>query len=84
MSFSINNKLSFIDSFEFLISSWDGSVKNLGKNGYKYFSQEFDNVLDLVKQKRFYPNEYMSDFENFKEKLRSKEKFYSLLTGKRN
>ena len=84
MSFSINNKLSFIDSFQFLSSSWDGSVKNLGKNDYKYFSQEFDNVLDLVKQRGFYPNEYMSDFENFKEQLPSKEKFYSWLTGKIN
>ena len=36
----------------------------------------------MVKQKRFYPNEYMSDFENFKEKLPSKEKFCSLLTVK--
>ena len=47
-------------------------------------SQEFDkNVLDLVKQKGFYPYEYMSDFKKFKEELPSKEKFYSLLTGKK-
>ena len=47
-------------------------------------SQEFDNnVLDLVKQKGFYPYEYMSDFEKFKEELPSKEKFYSSLTGKK-
>ena len=45
-------------------------------------NQEFDNnILDLVKQKRFYPYEYMSDFEKFKEELPSEEKFYSLLTG---
>ena len=43
MSFSINNKLSFIDSFQFLNSSLDSLVKNLGKVGLKYFSQEFDN-----------------------------------------
>ena len=30
---------------------------------FNYLSQEFDNVLDLVKQKGFYPHEYMSDFE---------------------
>ena len=52
MSFTINNKLSFIDSFQFLSSSLDSLVKNLGKYDLKYLSQEFDdNVLDLVKQK---------------------------------
>ena len=48
-------------------------------------SQEFDNnVLDQVKQKRFYSYEYMTDFEKFKEELPSKEKFYNLLTDKKN
>ena len=32
MSFSINNKLSFIDSFLFLSSSLDSLVKNLSKD----------------------------------------------------
>ena len=42
---------------------------------------EFDNnVLDLVKRKGFYPYDYMSDFEKFKEEILSKEKFYSSLT----
>ena len=49
MIFNINDKLSFIDSFQFLSSSWDSLVKNLGKDD---LSQEFDSdVLDLVKQK---------------------------------
>ena len=48
-------------------------------------SQEFgNNVLDLVKKEGFYPFEYMTDLENFNEKLRSKEKFYSSLAGKKN
>ena len=48
-------------------------------------SQEFDNkALDLVKQNGIYPCEYMSDFEKFKEKLPSKEKFYNSLTNKKN
>ena len=48
-------------------------------------SQEFDNnVLDLLKQKMFYPYEYMSNFGKFKQQPSSKEKFYSLLTGKKN
>ena len=63
----INKKLIFIDSLQFLRSSLDGLVKNLLKNDFTYLSQEFDNnVLDLVKQKGFYPLEYMCDFEKFK------------------
>ena len=47
-------------------------------------SEEFDNnVLDLVKQKGFYPYEYMTDFEKFKEELPRKEKFYSSLTNRK-
>ena len=38
-------------------------------------SQEFDNnVLHLVKQKGFYPYEYMSDFKKFDEEVPSKRK----------
>ena len=84
MSFSINSKLSVIDSFQFLSSSLDSLVKNLSKDDFKYLSQEFDNnVLDLVKQKGFYPSEHMNDFEKFKEHLPTKEKFYGLLTRKK-
>ena len=32
---------------------------------------------------RYYPFEYMSDFEKFVEKLSRKEIFYSFLTGKK-
>ena len=59
MSFTISNQLSFIDSFQFLNSSLDSLVKNLSKDDFTYWSQEFDNnILDLVKQKPFYPYEY--------------------------
>ena len=48
MSFTINNKLSFIDRFQFLSSSVDNLVKNLSKDDFKYLSQEFNNnALDL-------------------------------------
>ena len=81
INFSINNKLSFIDSFQFLSSSLDSFVKNLEKYD---LSQEFDkNVLNLVKKKWSYPSECMNDFEKFKEELPPKQKFYSLLTGKK-
>ena len=70
-------KLSFFDSFQFLNCSLDSLVKNLGKDDFKYLSQEFDNNVleDLVKQKGFYLYGYMSDFEKFKEELPSREKF---------
>ena len=84
MSFTINNKLSLIGSFQFLSSSLDSLVKNLDKIDFKYFIQEFENnVLDLVKQEGFYPYEYTSDFEKFKEELPGKEKFYSSLTDRK-
>ena len=74
ISFSINNKLSFIDSFQFLSYSLDSLVKNLVNDDFKYLSQEFDNnVLDQVKQKGFYPYEYMNYFEKFKEQLPCKK-----------
>ena len=51
---------------------------------FKYLSQEFDtDVLDLVEQKGFYPYEYICCFENFRGRLPTKEKFYSLLTDKK-
>ena len=42
MRFTINYKLSFIDSFQLLSSSSARLVKILNKDDFKYFSQEFD------------------------------------------
>ena len=54
MSFSINNKLIFIDSFQFSTFLLDSFVKNVGKGTFRCFGQEFDSKLvDLVKQKEF-------------------------------
>ena len=84
MRFTLNNKLGFIGSFQFLTSSLDSLVKNLEKDDFKYLSWEFDNnVLDLAKQTGLYPDEYVNGFKNFKEELPSKEKFYSLLTDRK-
>ena len=56
----------------------------MSKNVCKYLIQEFDiNVLDLVKQKVYYPLKYMTNFKKFKEQLPSKETFDSSLTGKK-
>ena len=84
MNFTINNKLNFIDSFQFLSLSLDSLVKNLSKNDFKYLSQKIDNnVLDLVKQIRFFPYEYISNSEKCKEELSRKEKFHSSLTDRK-
>ena len=37
MRFSINNKLSVIDSFQFLSSSLDSLVKNLSNDDFNYY-----------------------------------------------
>ena len=49
MSFTINNKLIFIERFYYLSSSLDSLVKSLNNDRFKYLSQEFDkNKLDLL------------------------------------
>ena len=64
MSISFDIKLVFIDSFQYLSSSSNSLVKNLGEIYFKLLSQEFDSeVLDLAKQKGFYICEYMSSLE---------------------
>ena len=73
MSFNINKRLGLIDSFQFLSSFLDSLVKNSNRDNVKYLSQEFDkDKLDLVREKRFYPYEFMTDFETFKEQIPSK------------
>ena len=42
MSFTLDNKLSFIDSFQFLSSSLNSLVKDLSEANFNYLSQEFE------------------------------------------
>ena len=52
LSFTINNKLSFIDSIQFIRSSLDSLFKRLEKENFTSLSQEIDNnILDLFKEK---------------------------------
>ena len=85
MSYSINNKLIFIDSFQFLSSALDSSVKNIGKDDFKYLSQEFDNyALDLVKQKKkCVLFNIWAILKSLKKNFQAKKSFYSSLTGKK-
>ena len=54
-NFTVNNKLSSIDNFQFLSSSLDNLIKILSKDDFYIFTcQEFDNNrLDLGIQKDF-------------------------------
>ena len=61
IAFTINKKLVFIDSMQFMKSSSDALVKNLSDNDFNYLSQEFSGgLLELVKQKGVYPFEYLT------------------------
>ena len=40
-------------------------------------------MLDLFKQRGFYPYKYMSNFKKFQEELPSKETFYTSLTARK-
>ena len=56
----------------------------MGKDDFKYWIQKFDNdVLNIIKQKAFYPYGYMSDYEKFQEEFPSKEKFNNCLTSRK-
>ena len=44
-SFTTNNKVSFIEYFQFLSSSIDNLVKNLNKNDFKYLSIWVKNLI---------------------------------------
>ena len=70
MSFNINDKLIFSNSFQYLTSSLDILIKSFVKNDFKYLGQEFHRKkLHLVKQKALFLYEYTSDFEKFQEEL---------------
>ena len=52
MAFTINQHLVFINSKQFMNSSWEVLIKNLSYNDFEYLSQEFNpEQLKLVKQK---------------------------------
>ena len=79
MNFNINNKLVFIDSFQFFKFLLGSLAKNLVKDDFKHLSQKFDNnTLDLIKQKRFYPYGYMNVFKNLKKNCQAKKRFIVL------
>ena len=81
MAFMLGAHLTFIDSFQFMISSLDKLVSNLPKNAFKYTSEKFqDEKLRLMMRKGVYPYDYMDSFEKFDEtEIPAKDLFYSIL-----
>ena len=77
-------KIVFKDSLKFMSSSIEALVNNLPKNGFKNISKYFKpEQVELIKQKGFYPYEYMDSIEKFKDlNPPPQETFFSKLTGK--
>ena len=74
----------FKDSLKFMSSSLGALVNNLPKNGFKNISKYYTpEQVELIKQKGFYPYEFMDTEEKFNDtKLPPREAFYSKLSGR--
>ena len=70
MALILVKHLVFIDSLQFMSSSIDKLVSNLPNDAFKYTSEEIktDKKLKLMKQKGFYPYDYMNSFNRFSER----------------
>ena len=77
-------KIVFKDSLKFMSSSLGALVNNLPKDAFKNISKYYTpEQVELIKQKGFYPYEYMDKEEKFKDtKLPPREAFYSKLSGR--
>ena len=77
-------KIVFKDSLKFMSSSLGVLVNNLPKDAFKNLLKYFTpKQAEILKQKGFYPYEYMDSEEKFNDtKLRPREAFYSKLSGK--
>ena len=77
-------KIVFKDSLKFMSSSLGALVNNLPKDAFKNLLKYFiPKQAEILKQKGFYPYEYMDSEEKFNDtKLPPREAFYSKLSGK--
>ena len=65
----MNSIMNFMNSKQFMNSSFEKLVKNLLENDFKYLNEDFGSKnLELLIQKGAYPYEYMNSFERFEEK----------------
>ena len=77
-------KIVFKDSLKFMSSSLGALVNNLPKDAFKNLLKYFTpKQAELLKQKGFYPYEYMDSEEKFNDtKIPPREAFYSKLSGR--
>ena len=77
-------KIVFKDSLKFMSSSLGALVNNLPKDAFKNLLKYFTpKQAEILKQKGFYPYEYMNSEEKFNDtKLPPREAFYSKLSGR--
>ena len=77
-------KIVFKDSLKFMSSSLGALVNNLPKDAFKNLLKYFTpKQAEILKQKGFYPYEYMNTEEKFNDtNLPPREAFYSKLSGK--
>ena len=77
-------KIVFKDSLKFLASSLEALVNNLTKEDFKNLHKYFTpKQAEILKQKGFYPYEYMDSVEKFNDiKPPPQRGFYSNLSGK--
>ena len=77
-------KIVFKDSLKFMSSSLGALVNNLPKDAFKNLLKYFTpKQAEILKQKGFYPYEYMDSKEKFNDtKLPPREAFYSKLSGR--
>ena len=77
-------KIVFKDSLKFMSSSLETLVNNLPKDAFKNLLKYFTpKQAEILKQKGFYPYEYMDSVEKFNDpKPPPREAFYSKLSGK--
>ena len=77
----IIKKIRFLDSYRFTLKSLSDITKST--DDFPILKQEFNDNISLLKQKGFYPYEYIDSIERLKEKqLPPIDKFYSTLTQK--
>ena len=77
-------KIIFKDSLKFLLSGLEALVNNLPEDAFKNLNKYFTpKQAKLLKQKGFFPYDYMDDIEKLKHPKPPPQKaFYSKLTGK--
>ena len=77
-------KIVFKDSLKFMSSSLGALVNNLPKDAFKNLLKYFTpKQAEILKQKGFYPYEYMDSEEKFNyTKIPPREAFYSKLSGR--